>query len=47
MKRFNDEDLHALQMVSEIRPDSISGLHSQNTIIIELLLRISEQEQLK
>ena len=47
MKRFTDEELHAIQMVSEFHPDNISGLYAQNTIIIELLSRVLDRGQLK
>ena len=43
MKRYTDEELHALQLTSDIRIGSTSGLHAQNTIIIELLLRVLER----
>ena len=42
MKRYTDEELHALQLTSDIRI-ATSGLHAQNTIIIELLLRVLER----
>ena len=45
MKRFTDEELHAMQMVSEFHPDNISGLYAQNTIIIELLSRVLDRGQ--
>jgi len=44
MKRYNDEELHALQLASsDTRIGSTSALHAQNAIIIELLSRVLER----
>jgi hypothetical protein len=43
MKRYNDEELHALQLTSDIRTGSTGGLHAQNIILIELLMRVNEK----
>ena len=33
MKRYTDEELHALQLTSDIRTGSISGLHDPFLIV--------------